>query len=105
MKPGISDRRRSVSGENAPGAPLSLAAARQRRRRSRDRQGLIVLPVLVDHGKLVEAIVRNGNLTEAETRDRALVSKVAESDAGGDHCPVVAVGGRRAHLRSTIRAQ
>jgi hypothetical protein len=66
-------RRDEISGQTG----LSPLARRQRRFRERDRMGLIVLPIVVDHRRLIEAILKNGALTEEETLSRDAVARVA----------------------------
>jgi hypothetical protein len=66
-------RRDETSGQTG----LSPLARRQRRFRERDRCGLIVLPIEVNHHRLIEAILKNGSLTEAETLSRDNVARVA----------------------------
>jgi hypothetical protein len=56
---------------------MSNAAARQRRCRTRRRQGTVVLHVEAHEFRLVDALITAGRLTEDESQRRPLVEKAA----------------------------
>ncbi len=66
-----------------PDAAPTPAAERQRRHRERRRAGIFVVPVQVTY-EMVEALIKRGDLDEADARDVDSVGEVIAAAARRD---------------------